>query len=117
MERPVIVGILVGVVGGLLLIAILAGTNYGPILLLPDAAIVLTTAVYLRTRRIGMFSQRFLAAFIAFVLANAMSVAYIDAVVNPRPPGWGHVWPVGAMLLIGAVIAAAVARFTAPLSE
>src|SRR5439155_23153147 len=115
-QRPVAFSLALGVLGGSALIVTAWNTRYGPVILLPYAALVLISAIYLRLERVQDFSRRFgitLGVFMSATLLFYLYAAGIRAKTLFIIPLWGHAWRIGFMLLIGSILSAAVAQVTA----
>lgn len=101
-----------GVLGGGALIVTVANSSRGPLIFLPYAALVIATGVFLRYARVDTFVGRFASALGAFMLATVILYVYIGAfqagtllVISPL----GHLWRLGVMFAIGAIVSAAIA--------
>jgi hypothetical protein len=105
-----------GVLGGAALISTISLSHRGPLIYLPYAAIILTTAFYLRSEHVQAFGTRFAMALGAFMLATVILYLFIGLyaaktlfVISLS----GHAWRLAFMFAIGAVLSAAVAQLTA----
>jgi hypothetical protein len=111
--RPVLFAAVAGVVCGAALIATTVLSKNGWLMLLPYVALAIASAFYLRSRSVRPFSQRFVPCLIAYVVATAIAILYIDTVVLPH--ALANMTPSkflirnGLMLLIGAAGSAVVA--------
>jgi hypothetical protein len=86
-------------------------TRNGWAMLLPYIVLGLIAVVYLRSRRIEPFAQRFFLPFVAYVVATLLIDVYLVVVVNPHRTWtfWKYFGPLGVMLLIGAAASSLVA--------
>lgn len=115
-HRPVAFALALGLLGGGALITTVSTTTRGPIVLLPYAALVLVTAVYLRVEHVPHFAQRFRLALGSFMFATVLLYLFIGLVAARTLfiiPFRGHVWRIGVMFAIGSALSAAVAQLTA----
>ena len=115
-HRPLAFALALGLLGGGALITTVWVTTRGPMVLLPYAALVLTTAAYLRIEQVRPFRRRFNLAFGAFMFATVVLYLFIGLVRAKTLlliPIWGHAWRLGFMAVIGAALSAAVAQLTA----
>jgi len=115
-NRPIAFILGLGLLGGGALITTVWATTRGPMVLLPYAAFVVVTAVYLRIERVQPFVRRFNLALGAFMMATVILYLFIGLVAAKTLliiPLLGHAWRLGLMLVIGAVVSAAVAQLTA----
>jgi len=114
--RPLVFAIIAGALCGFALIGVTALSRIGWLMLLPYVVLAVASAIYLRTRRVGAFSQRFVPCLIAFVVATLMAILYIDVAVNHHAVSEmvlpKFLLPTGLMLLIGAAGSAVVAAAT-----
>src|SRR5882757_7901269 len=105
-SRPRFFAIIAGVLCGVALIGITAFTKNGWLMLLPYAVLAVAAAIYLRSQKVGLFFQRFVACLLAFVVATVMVILYIDIVVHHHAiadlVSPKFLIPTGLMLLIGA---------------
>ena len=115
-QQPIAFVLSLGVLGGAALIATASLSTRGPLIYIPYAAIVLTSAAYLRFERVQPFAMRFTLALGVFMLATVLLYLFIGLfhaktllVISPL----GHAWRLGLMLLIGSALSAAVAQLTA----
>jgi Na+/alanine symporter len=114
--RPFFFAMIAGILCGAALIATTILSKNGWLMLLPYVALALASAVYLRSRTVGPFSQRFVPCLIAYIVATAIVILYIDTVVLPH--AFASMTPSkflvrnGLMLLIGAAGSAVVAAIT-----
>ena len=115
-SRPRFLAIIAGVLCGVALIATTALSKNGWLMLLPYVVLAVVAAIYLRSQKVGLFFQRFVACLLAFVVATAMVILYIDIVVQHHAfadmvlPKF--LLPTALMLLIGAAGSAVVAAVT-----
>ena len=105
-----------GVLGGAALVSTVALTARGPMIFVPYAAVILVAGCYLRLERVQPFRRRLGLVLGAFMTATLILYAFIftfgNATVNSISLV-GHVWRLGLMLGVGAVLSAAVAQLTA----
>lgn len=105
-----------GLLGGGALIMTTSLTHRGPVIFLPYAVIVLSSAVFLRVERVQPFKKRFAISLGVFMFATILLYLFIG-IVQARTllviPLLGHAWRLGLMLLIGASLSAAVATLSA----
>jgi hypothetical protein len=115
-HRPLAFALALGLLGGGALITTESMTRRGPMVFLPYAALVITTAVYLRIEQVRPFWRRFNLAFGAFMFATVVLYLFIGLVKAKTLlliPIWGHAWRLGFMAAIGGALSAAVAQLTA----
>lgn len=115
-HQPIAFVLSLGLLGGAALIATVSLSTRGPLIYIPYAAIVLTSAAYLRFERVQPFGMRFGLALGSFMVATVLLYLFIGIfhaktllVISPL----GHAWRLGLMLLIGSALSAAVAQLTA----
>jgi hypothetical protein len=110
-----LIAIVIGIAGGIALIASFILSKNGFMCLIPYAAMSVATVAYLRGRP-TTFSERFNTAMIAWVLANVIGLIYVDLTVKHAHARslWMIVLPIGAMLLIGLAVSALIAAATRP---
>lgn len=115
-QRPVAFSLALGLLGAGALIVTAWNTTYGPLILVPYAALILVEAVYLRIERVQTFTRRFAMTLGAFMFATVLFYLFIGLIAAKTLfiiPLWGHAWRLGFMLLIGSVLSLAVAQVTA----
>jgi hypothetical protein len=112
-KRLFVLAVLAGAACGGALVATTMLTRNGWSMLLPYVALGLATAVYLRSRHIEAFSQRFVLPFGAYVVATLIIEVYLNTAANPQRVHtwtlWTFLGPLGAMLLIVGAASAVVA--------
>lgn len=85
-------------------------------MLLPYLVLALASGFYLQRRGVGAFGQRFVPCLLAYVVATAIVIVYIETVVRPHTTGKmtsaGFVLPFVYMLVLGAAGSAIVAAIT-----
>jgi hypothetical protein len=115
-DRSVAFTLALGVMGGSALILVEWVSTRGPLVLLPYAALILATLGYLRAEQVQGWSRRFSMTLGSFMLATLLLYFFIGLVLAgslSRVSLAGHAWRLGLMLLIGSVLAAAVAQLSA----
>ncbi len=111
-KQPVTLALALGVLGGAALLVTTMLTTRGPLILLPYAAIVLSSLVAVRLAGWPAFGQRFVASFLAFMVATVVLYVFMGVVAGESLPAlsvWGHTWRLGLMAGIGSVLSGAVA--------
>jgi hypothetical protein len=105
-----------GTMCGGVLIATAALSKNGWLMLLPYVALVTASTIYLRSKNVGPFAKRFVPCMLAFVVATAMVILYIDIVINRRAVADivlpKLIFPTAFLLLIGAIGSVVVASLT-----
>lgn len=115
-RRPVAFSIALGILGGGALIATTMLSSRGPLVLVPYAALMIIAALFLRAEVVQPLSRRFSLALGAFMTATVilyLFIAIFAAHSLTTISLAGHLWRLGVMLGIGAVLSAAVAQVTA----
>ena len=115
-DRPMAFVLALGLLGGAALVTLEWTTTRGPLVLIPYAAIILVSWLYLRLERVQGWSRRFILTLGSFMVATVVLYVFIGAVLARSLfviSAWGHTWRLGLMLLIGALLSAAVAQLTA----
>ncbi|MFZ2493717.1 MAG: hypothetical protein WA208_19730 [Thermoanaerobaculia bacterium] len=115
-DRSVAFTLALGLVGGSALILVEWASTRGPLVLVPYAALVLTALAYLRVEHVPGWSRRFSMTLGSFMLATLLLYLFIGLVLAGsliRTSLAGHAWRLGLMLVIGSVLAAAVAQVSA----
>jgi hypothetical protein len=115
-DRSIAFTLALGVLGGSSLILVEWASTRGPLVLLSYAAVVLTALVYLRVEHVQGWSRRFSMTLGSFMLATLLLYFFIGLVPAgslSRISIAGHAWRLGLMLVIGSVLAAAVAQLSA----
>lgn len=115
-HRPLAFTAAMGLLGGGALITTGAVTTRGPMVLLPYAAIVIVTGMYLRLEQVQPFTRRFGLALASFMMATVVDYLFIGLFAAKSLfviSLWGHTWRIGLMFMIGSVLSAAVAQLTA----
>jgi len=114
-QNPRIISLILGLAGGVALIAAmqLSTTRAG---LIVYAASILLAATYVRASRIPAFRFRFEAVLIAFLVESVVFYAFIVAQnIADRSfagPLLGHAWRLTLIAALGATIAAVTALIT-----
>jgi hypothetical protein len=88
----------------------------GPMLFLPYMAIVFAGAIYLCLERVRPFARRLMLSAGSFMVATLILYLFIavsHARAAPQITVLGHAWRLVLMLLIGGILACAVAQLTA----
>lgn len=119
-DRPMAFMLSLGLLGGAGLITVEWTTTRGPLVLIPYAALILASWLYLRLERVQRWSRRLMLTLGSFMVATVLLYLFIGAVLARTLlviSAWGHTWRLGLMLLIGTVLSAAVAQLTATKSE
>lgn len=115
-QQPIAFVLSLGLLGGAALIATVSLSRRGPLIYVPYAAIVLTSAAFLRLERVQPFLRRFELALGAFMVATVLLYLFIG-LIQARTlfqiSALGHGWRLGLMLLIGSALSGAVAQLTA----
>jgi hypothetical protein len=81
-------------------------------MLVPYVVLAVTSAFYLQSRRIGTFRRRFVPCLVAYIVATAIVIIYIDTVVRPHIGNMtfaGFLLPLVYMVVLGAAGSAVVA--------
>jgi len=115
-RRPVAFAVALGVLGGSALIATTMLSSRGPLIVIPYAALVIVAALFLRAEVVQPLSRRFSVTLGAFMIATVILYLFIGIFAAhslTTIPLMGHLWRLGVMLGIGAVLSAAVAQVTA----
>jgi len=115
-HQPIAFVLSLGLLGGAALIATVSVSTRGPLIYIPYAAIVVTSALYLRFERVQPFAMRFglaLGAFMVATLLLYLFIGFFHAKTLFVIPLLGHAWRLGLMLLMGSALSAAVAQLTA----
>lgn len=113
-DRPLAFVLALGLLGGAALVTVEWATTRGPLILFPYAAIVISSALYLRFEQVQGWVRRFSLALGVFMVATLTVYGFIDRVlVRSSISVWGHTWRLGFMLLLGSALSAAVAQLTA----
>jgi hypothetical protein len=114
--RPLSFAVIAGVLCGAALIATSVLSRNGWLMLLPYLVLALASGFYLQRRGVGAFGQRFVPCLLAYVVATAIVIVYIETVVRPHTTGKmtsaGFVLPFVYMLVLGAAGSAIVAAIT-----
>jgi hypothetical protein len=114
--RPISFAVIAGVLCGVALIATSVLSRNGWLMLLPYLGLAVASAFYLQRRGVGAFAQRFVPCLLAYVVATAIVIVYIETVVRPHATGKmtlaGVVLPFVYMLVLGAAGSAIVAAIT-----
>lgn len=110
-KHPVLVALALGILGGAALIVTKGLTGGGPLVFLPYSALVLGSLAAVRLAGWPEFSRRFVAAFLAFMVATVVFYVYIAASAGTflEISVWGHTWRLGFMAGIGGVLSGSVA--------
>lgn len=93
-------------------------TNYfflhGKYMLIPYAIFIIAMIVALKSEPTHSYAQRFANGYCAFIVAALVHYVFviIDRKVVTVIPLFGHLWRLGFLLLIGAVISLTVARLS-----
>lgn len=115
-QRPISFALSLGLLGGAALIATVSLTSRGPMIYVPYAVIVLTSAVFLRVENVQPFAKRFALVLGSFMFSTVLLYLFIG-IVHAKTlfiiPALGHAWRLGVMLMIGTCLSAAVAQLTA----
>ncbi len=118
--------LLLGLLGGITLIATTNLTNRGPAIFLPYALLMTGVLITARLSRISTFKGRFLLGIGAFMCATIILYIYIVTVINPDGVRswaahisvpmiiWEHVWRLGLMLMFGIPVSAIIAQLSSP---
>jgi hypothetical protein len=104
-----------GVLGGLSLIAVTTTAQKGDAIYQPYAILVLSLALILWLNRDLTPRERFASFVGGFMLASLMLYAYLIVWVIPNALGipiLGHLWRLGFLLGVGAVLGAAATLIT-----
>lgn len=108
-------GAIVGLLGGVALLAAPILGFRGPAIYVPYTGLVLTLATLAGVHREFGRWHRFELVFTGFMVASLVMYLYIILIDNPSALGiplWGHAWRLGFLATIGTVLAAGAAFFT-----
>jgi hypothetical protein len=101
-----------GLLGGAALAAAEGLSTVGPLILVPYALLVLSTALVLQRQGEHRALVRFTIILTAFTIATLIVYDYIrnfEPTALPMISAWGHTWRLGLMLGIGALVSGAAA--------
>ena len=110
-KQPLPLALALGVLGGGALVVLAMVLGPGPIVLTGYVALVLASFAAVRLAGWPEFSRRFVAAFLAFMVATVVFYLYVGAFAAGtllEIPVWGHAWRLGLMAAIGGALSAAV---------
>ena len=110
-KKPTPVALSLELLGGAALIITTQLTSKGSIIYVPYTTLVIATFFTLRLANWPEFSKRFTAAFLSFMLATIILYLFIgiyDAGTISQIAVPGHIWRLGFMAIIGAVLSGAI---------
>ena len=110
-KRPVPLALALGVLGGGVLVVTAMFAARGQVIFLPYVALLVGSLVAVRLAGWAKFSDRFVAAFLAFMVASGLFYVFVGAVAGSLLviPFWGHAWRLGLLAIVGGVLSGAVA--------
>ena len=98
--RSLSLGLALGAFGGAVLALSHVYFTPGKYVLIPYAVVELGLVVGIRAERLTRFSERFVTALLAFMLATL--VLYVTVVIQADASlGWGHAWRLALLAIIG----------------